>query len=327
MNEIVQMGIDLYEGKLGSYSKDEVETALRNALIDVCGGTVDYKTFLNPVKKYEFFNIVAETLDVLIPRAIENQFDKFVETKNTKFGDKLVFEIPSKDLFPVAVIADGAGLRRQRVDFGSVEMTTKMRGVKIYEEFNRFLSGRINWNNLVDRVATSFAYQIKKDIYDAIYNSYNALGATYGINGTFDADNLVELAAHVEAATGLKPVIYGTKLALSKITVQPGYYSPAMLDEINKQGYLGQFRGIDLIEIQQAHVPGTDNFAIANDFLLVVPAGNDKLVKLGFEGDAIIIDNVDTNRNADLSIEYTFMKKYGVLVLSAGKYGIYRITG
>jgi hypothetical protein len=98
-----------------------------------------------------------------------------------------------------------------------------------------------------------------------------------------------------------------------------------MTKSLNEKGFLPNYLGYDLVEIQQSHIPNTEQFQIANDFLLFVPSGVNKIVKIGFEGSTIVRE-ASPQDNADESIEYSFKQKYDVGILSAGKYGIYKLA-
>ena len=332
MNELVQMGIDLYYGKTDKFSKDETENAFKQALLDICGGNFTAKT--DPMSKWKVFNLITEVIDAVVPKTLEGQFDQFVDTQDIAWGDELIVEVTDPSLFKVATIANGtANVRRQRLDRGTANIVTAPRSVKIYDEFLRFVAGKIDWVLMVNRVAQSFALQIKTDIYTAIYNSYSALNATYQASGSFNSSTFNTLVAHVEAACNAPAVCFGTKVALSKITpsagftAYPGLMTQDMMGEVNKQGYLGNFQGTPLIELQQAHIPGTENFAISDNFSIIIPQNGPagKIAHLGFEGETIVQDN-SVNMNADMSKEFAFIKSYGILILSAAKYGIYQVS-
>jgi len=333
MNELVQLGLDIYYGKTDKFSAEDANGALRKSIVEMCGGKVDYKSMQNPVTRYAVFNLITETIDQIIPRTLEGQFDQFVETRNMSWGDQAVFEVSDISLFNVATIANGTtNIRAQRLDRGSLTVPTKMRFVKIYEEFIRFASGRIDWPLMVNRIATSFALQIKSDIYAGIYSSYSTLSATYGVTGTFSVSAFNTMVAHVQAAANTPDVVcFGTKLALAKVTptagftAYPGLMNQEMLGVVNSQGYLGNLQGTPLVELTNAHVPGTDNFVIDDSFILIVPQNSEKIVKLVFEGEAIMTDNA-FDQNADMSIEKGFGKQYGIAILSASKYGFMKLS-
>jgi len=322
MNEISKLAVDLYKGQLTQYSKDDANDVLRQALVDLNGGSdkITPKTFR---KHPELFEILEEALDVLIVEGITDQFDQFVEEVVLDWGDTKVFTIEEKRLFDVAVVSDGNNdIRRDRLDSGEVTVRTQTYAVGIYEELHRLLAGRVDWVKLVDNVAKSYNNKIKTEIYNAVYNSYDALKAPYKVSGTLTDEELREVIAHVEASTGMEAMILGTKTALAKIQ---GSTADSLKENRANFGYIGHFEGTDMIEVKQAHKAGTDEFAIANDFLIISPKTPDKMVKLVLEGDSLITE--DTDGRKDMRYEYTFIKKAGFAVISSSNYAIYKITG
>ena len=323
MNEIVKMAIDCYNGVVPTqFSKDEVNDALRKNLLDLCGGEFNYKSFRR--NKTQVFEIIEEALDVLTGTYIEEQFANFAEVRNLAWGDTNIFTVTDQNLFKVATIADGTNnLRRQRIDKGSLTIVPVMEGVKIYEEFERFLAGRIDWVEMVNRVAKSYAVNLATRVYSAIFASYSNLSATYATTGSFSLSTFETMVDHVQGATGSEVAVYGTRASLAKVV--PGYISNNMIDDKNGIGFFAKIDGINLYEIKQAHIPGTDNFAINDGFLLILPTGGQKIAKVVIEGDALIED-VPGGSNADDSMEYIFRKKAGVGILAPSKYGFYKLT-
>lgn len=321
--ELVKMAIDAFKGTTGEFSKDQVNDSIRKALIELNGGSekITDRSFR---KHPELFEFLEETLQVLVSEGLTNQFDGFAEVRNVPFGAQNVFHVPNLDLFKVAVISDGNGnIRRQRIDSSELTISTKWRGIKIYEELSRLMAGVVDWAELVNRVARSYNQQIANEVYTTLYDSYSNLNATYGVTGSYTESALIDLAQHVESATGANVSILGTKKALSKVTTAK--YSDGMADRINNFGYLGTIAGYEMREIKQAHKVGTDTFAINDSFLLVVPNLDNSMVKIVNEGEARIkeIGGVD---NADMSQEYFFGMKTGIGIVAAHKYGIYRLS-
>lgn len=325
MHDIAKLAIDVYknQGEATKFSRHEAMEVVRKELIEANGGSdkITPKSFRN---NPQLFAILEEALDILVEEGIKGQFDTFVETVVIEHGDAKVFTIEENRLFDVAIISDGNGdLRRDRLDTGELTIKTYMMGVAVYEELSRLLAGRQDFAKLVENVAKSYENKIQNLIYDAVYNSYNQLGSTYAISGSFSEQKLDELIAHVEAATGMEAMIIGTKSALAKINY--GTESQKSLERKNDFGFYGNFHGTEMMVIKQAHKVGSNEFAIDNGFIMVVPKTPDKFVKLVMEGDSMIIEGDGSNRK-DMQREYTFIKKAGVAVLSASKYGIYRIS-
>ncbi|WP_182004714.1 hypothetical protein [Priestia aryabhattai] len=320
---LVKMAIDLYKGKTENFSKEQVNESLRKHLIELNGGQekITDRSFR---KHPELFEFLEETLSVLVSEGLQDQFQDLAEVRDVDFGQQPVFHIPDTKLFPVAVISDGIGsLRKQRIDNGELVVPTKFRGIAIYEELTRVLAGRTDWVEMVQRVAKSYNQKIATEVYDAIYNSFDQLTAPFKTSGTYAEGELLDLTQHVEAESGADVVIFGTKKALSKI--KPSEYSDAMLDRKNETGFLRIWNGYEMREIKQAHKAGSYDFAISDNFLLVVPTTQDKFVKIVNEGETRIIEESGLE-NQDFSQGYTFLKKAGVSIVTGTKYGIYRLA-
>ncbi len=322
-NKLVQLAVDLYEGKVTEFSKDDMNSTLRQAFVDICGTEKpDYKT----MRKHgvEVFEIMEEAIGLIVERKMEEEFGRFAEYRNVNWGDQKQFILDNPDLFDVAVVADGTGnLLRQRIDNGSLLVDTYMRGIKIYEEFYRFLAGRVDWSKTVNKVADSYMNHIYTLVYKAMYDSYSALSSTYAVTGSFSATVLDEMIDHVEAANNTTAIVIGTRNALSKVI--GSQVSDTMKDDINARGHLSIYNGRVLMPIRQVHTPGSDTFAINNSFLAVIPTGEERIVKIVEEGDSIIKE-VNGGENKDHSLEYEFLRKSGISVVTAAKYGLYRLS-
>lgn len=327
-NDLVRLAVDVYKGTVANFSKDEAENALRQSLIELNGGStkINLKNFRR--NKVAIFEATEEVLGILITEGITNQFQDFVEVRNPAFGDTEFFEVEDYRLFPVATVSAGNGnIERQRLDRQPFRVTTEWKAVKIYEELERFLSAKIDWAYLVNKIARSFNAQIAADIYSAIQTAYNALTSPYLYSGTADRTQLNYLVNHIEAATNQKAMVYGTKLALQQFSPQFVAYSGSMVDDRNEKGYFSTIDGTDFIMIRQAHTPGTDSFAISDNFVLVVPQGEEKIVKLVLEGEPIIEDTTgNRTMNADRTMEYEFSQLSGVGVVTSTKYGAYVLS-
>lgn len=336
--DIVAMAVQLYKGakdkSVLKFSYEESNKTFSDALIKEAvessglqyDGKFTYELFSNPIVKWNLYNLIGVSIEAIIPKTLTTSFDKFCDVQNANWGDQLVFEVSSPDLFTVSKIANGTtNLRRQRLDGRSIKLNPVLRGVKIGEDIFRVLSGKVDWATFVNKVGLSMATAIKNDIYSAIYNSYDAVDAKHFISGSFNGDTLVTLAQRVQAENaGVKPLVFGTNLALSKVTASNGFMSYNMMDEYNNMGYLGTFRGIDLVQLDQVINPSTNDFGINDNFLLVIPSGLDKPVKLGFEGNTIVTEN--NNQNAAQTVDYVVQKAWDVAILAAGTYGIYRLS-
>ena len=325
-NKILTVAVDAVRGRaMGNYTATETSDSLRNAFIEMNGGStkISPKTFYKGTPLYA---LVQELIPVIIEEGIKaerNPLFNLVEYRNIAEGDLAEFDIEGDANFVVASVANGIqGVRRQRIVGGdTVKVPTEMKIVRVYENLGRLLAGRIDFNKFVDGVAKAFNEYIVSAAYAALAgitaNTYN-LNSTYVKSGSMDAEALLELVNHVEAATGKKAAIIGTKTAVRKLGSEVTYSAEQNSDLYNK-GYIGKFAGTDVIALEQAHIPGTSDFALADDALFVI-AADDKPVKVVNEGEGLLIDR-DPSANADLTQEYVYGQGIGVGVICAAKLG------
>jgi len=323
MTDLARLGLDVYNNKNLMFNEVSGEDALRNAINDACGGEFNFKSFRE--NKYRVFSIIEEVIDVTLGVVITNQFDSLADVKNVAVGEKPVFRVDDPSLFRIARIAGGTNdLRRQKILNRRFEVDTDYFGAKLYAELEMFIAGLVDWSNMVNRVALSFANDLGVRIYEAIANSYSALNAVYGVTGTYDEDKLFDMIQHVEArAGGKKAVVMGTKKALRKISKNL-IMSQDMKNELNKVGYIGTVGGTDLMLLPQAHKVGSDQFFVDDNMLLVIPQ-NEKVVKVVVEGEAQMLESTQAGERNDNQMEYTLQKKLGVGVMQSAIYGIYKI--
>lgn len=330
MHDIVKLAVDAYRGNVEKYSVKQSMDTLQAALVEANNGKshLDYKD-IRDGKCSGLFSLIEEILKVTVIEGLQGDefFMALVDFRNLAEGDQNLFEVEDRDLFVVSEVADGTqGIRRQRlggVSETSIPTTLKM--VRIYEEMNRVLSGRVDFNYFIQKVAESFKQKLLNDIY-ALWAGASAadLGGScyYPAAGSFDEDTLLGIIAHVEAAAnGQSATIVGTKAALRNIS--ESIVSDGAKEEIHGLGYLGKFYGTPVVCIPQRHKIGSTEF-VMDDKCLTIIAGSDKPIKVVYEGNPIVLMG-DPMTKADFTNEYLYAEKYGMgIVLAGGNAGIGR---
>lgn len=336
MNELVQLAVDSVHGSVTTYSKDEATKSLREALIEMNGGktALDYKSLRNG-NGAELFAFIEEVLAQTVPEGLTGNefFNELVDYRNVALGDSNVFYIGDNSLFVVAEAAEGTqGIRRQRLS-GVTEkpINTKLHIVRIYEEMNRILAGRVDFPEMVAKVQESFRRQILQEIFD-LWTAITAddLGGAiyypgYTTAGTYDEDTLLDLVAHVEAAANGKPAtILCTKKTARRLA--PSIQGADSKSDLYNYGYYGKFYGSPVLVTPQFYKAGTTTFALEDDIVTVI-AGDEKPIKFVYEGDPLVIMH-DPTTNADLTQEYVYADRWGAGIVTAGNAGIgqYKFT-
>lgn len=329
-NDIVKLAVDAYHGNVEKYSTSQSMDTLRQALVDLNGGStmLDYRKIRDGECK-GLFTIVETILSRTVVEGLQSNdfFNALVEFRNVAEGDKNLFIVEDDNLFVVSEIAAGTqALRRQRLGGSSeTSIPTSRKGVKIYEELNRVLSGRVDFNHFINKVAASFSNQLLEDI-NAVWMGATAEqmgGITYfPAAGAYDEDELMELIAHVEAAASGKPAtIVGTRKALRNL--KPAMDSDGFKNDMYNQGYVGKFYGTPVVCLPQRHKIGSTEFTMSDDFLTII-AGDQKPIKCVREGNPMVLMG-DPMQNQDLTQTYLYTENYGIgIVLAGGNSGIGR---
>lgn len=312
IKDIVKVAVDARKGSVEKYSYGQSQELIRKALIEANNGstTLNYKD-IRDGKCNGLFALIEELLRATVVEGLQDDsyFMALVDFRNVAEGDSPLFVVKDKNLFVVAEAADGTqGIRRQRLG-GAVEaeIPTSLKVVRIYEELNRVLSGRVDFNEMVDLVAESFKQKLLNDVY-GLWETVTAaqLGGTtyFPTAGQYDEDDLLDLIAHVEAAAGGKPAtLIGTKKAIRALI--PSIKGDEYNSDNYNLGYAGKFYGSPVVVIPQRHEIGTTNFVFDDDVITVI-AGDEKPIKCVYEGDPIVLMG-DPMQNADFTQELEYV--------------------
>lgn len=323
MNDMVKLALDNYRGRTEKYSSEDAQESIRKGLIELNNGktTLDYRA-IRDGKCPGLFSFIETVLGATTIEGLQGDeyFNQFVDYRNVAEGEQNLFRVDDNDLFVVSKAANGTqGIRRQRLGGAKeIAIPTAMRYVRIYEELNRVLSGRVDFNTMITKVSDSFRQQILNDIY-TLWTGVTAeqLGgaAFFPVAGAYDEDKLLDVIAHVEAAAGGKTAtVVGTKKALRNL--KSSVLADTAKEDLYKYGVYGTFFGTPLVATPQRHKVGTNDF-VMDDNMLTITAGDQKPIKFVYEGDPIALAG-DPMSNADLTNEYLFGEKYGIGLVVAG---------
>jgi len=324
MNDIQKIAFGAVTGvtKEG-FTKEQMNEAVRNAVKDVCGGEWNYYKFME--NRYKVFAIMAEILPIAMNANLAGKFDGFAEFKDTALLDKPYFYVEDNQTYPVYTSARGNGdIERQKIIDRNFTVPTVSKSIKFYEEMDAFLSGKMDMGRLTEKATISMVNYVGELISDTIYGSYAAVDTEFKATGAFAAATLVSIIENVKAATGAERLqIFGTTTALSNVADGAGYSDRAK-DGFNSLGYYDTFRGTDLFALPQAYAAQTQTLKVNNAHIIILPA-NEKIVKVLFEGEALVDMKDGMNRN-DMQPEVLFTRRVGAaaITIPEGKFGFYK---
>jgi hypothetical protein len=325
MTDLQVLALDTYRKAPAAFALGDPNEAIREAVREACGGEWNYYKFKE--NEWKVYAIIAEIMPVTLNASLANKFGEFAEFKDTAMGDENHFIVEDNQIYPLYTVARGNGdVERQKISNRSFSVTTIGKGIKFYDEWDRFMAGKIDLATMTDRASVSYLHYVGQLIADTIYASYASVGTDYRATGAYDADTLQGIIDHVKAATGAERLqIWGSTSALGNISDGFGY-SDGAKDAANQLGFYDVFRGTSMYALPQAYQPQTTTFAVNTSHIIVLPA-NEKIVKVVFEGTPIVGTSDPMLRN-DLQIEFLYSRRVGAATINVpdGKYGFYKFV-
>jgi hypothetical protein len=324
MNDVQKLAFDAANGiARDGYTKEQINDAVRNAVNEACGGAWNYYNFME--NRYKVFKIMAEIMPVAMQANLSARFESFAQFHDTATGDKPYFFVEDNETYPVVTVARGnMDVERNRIIDRNFTVATQSKAIKFYEEFDMFMTGKMDMARLTEKASTAMTNYVGELIATTIYGSYSAVGANYKTTGAFDAATFNTMIEHVKAATGAEKLqIFGTTTSLANVSDGFGY-SDGSKDRANGLGYWGEFRGNSMVALPQAYTAGSvGTFHVSSNYLLLLPA-NEKIVKVLFEGEALVDMKDGMNRN-DMQPEILFSRRVGAAAITvpAGKFGLW----
>ena len=321
---------DLTVEKMVKYSLEKAGVDVTNfELKDIANPMLHNKT----VFKETFNSILSQIITPIIPAMISAEFMDFADIANIGWGDTARFEVKSNDIYYVTRIAEGVlSGSVQRVYNDELTVNPEPYNIKTTVDWYQVAAGIFDLGEFVYRIGVSFSAYVTQMVINAItaYITENA-STSYVVNG-FSTLTFTRLAEILKAANGGARIrAYGTLAALSAIIPETTSYAglrEGLGEEWSKVGYLGIYKGVDLMRIPQILLPNTVNttplVGVPDTTVYLMADGGYKPVKLVFEGSAITIDIIPTE-SPDKEMGISVTNRMGMTFVAASKMGA--VTG
>lgn len=287
--------------------------------------------------KYMIFDILIEAVDEIVPRKVIDVMGMFAEVRHVGQGQKALFKVARgrhrarKFLTQVAL----SGVYESfRLDQTTYEVAVKAIGGAVSIDFERMLDGTDSLADMMDIIAEGLEDAVYLEVQKALKAIQSQMKATTNVkSAAFDSASMLKLIQTVKAyGTGV--VIFAPPefiAAMGPDAIVPGIantaqaiYHPDDIDAIHKRGLISLFRGTPVVEIPQSFVDeNNDTVWIDPSRAYIFPTGQEKIVKVVFEGDTQMWDII----NADQSIEIMTYKKMGVGIETVHNWAMFENTG
>ena len=283
----------------------------------------DYKINQNTI-----FALIEQTIDDVLPQRVLEQYSQFAEIHTFAQGDKPIFtqKITQASKRRAKQFIGKVGLAGLyevfRLDGTSYEVTTNAIGGAAQIGFEEFLDGRVDFATVLDIVMQGLDeciyIEIEKQLIGAVQNVQAANKYTSNAFDEAQMDRLISIADSYGKAT-----IYCTFEFAATMIPSDGWVSDEMRNKMWDNGYLGNYKGHNVVVLQQSYEDETNTVKIIDpSYAWIIPVGADKPVKIAFEGGTI----VDEYTNYDRSKEVQVYKKVGVRAIFSNAICVYRNT-
>lgn len=317
-----------------NYTVDTVDSALLGEIGAMCTSINEFMR-----NKYDIFAILSETADEVVPKKLIDRMSMFAEIKVVPQNTKVVFHKKKGKQRAKAFITQ-VGLsgvyETFRLDTEDFEVRTHAVGAAGTIDFERFLDGAETMTDIMDVILGGLedaAYLEVANCLNATLNSTKRPSANQVIDSSFNAAHMQKLinvvkryddSAAIFACDEFIDAMGPDAIVPAMGTTAQGIYSPDDIDAIHKYGRIRIFRGTPVVELPQGFIDDNNEKTWLNpQFAYVLPTGKEKVVKLVFEGETQMWEQV----NRDRSIEINFYKKLGGAVITYNNWGIYQNTG
>ena len=305
-----------------SYSA--MNETLRSELRELAGTYSLYRENKNTI-----FELIETTINDVLPKKVLEQYGMFAEVKTFAQGDKPIFtqKITTAARRRAKQFVTRVGLAGVyevfKLDGRAIEVTTEAFGGAAQIGFEEFLDGRVDFADLIDIIMEGLDEAVYKEIAKALIASVETLqGANKATENQFVESEMDRLIAVADSYG--KSTIYCTYEFAATMVPAEGWRSDAMKDQRWNNGYLANYKGHNVIILDQSYTDETNTEKVIDpSYAWIIPAGdNTKPVKIAFEGNTAVKE-VD---NEDWSKEMRYYKKFGVATLITNNICVYRNT-
>lgn len=286
----------------------------------------DFRTY--KINQNTIFALLEQTIEDVLPGRVLEMYSAFAEIKTFRQGEKPIFTqkttVASRRRAKQFIGKVGlAGLYEVfKLDGRSYEVTTNAIGGAAQIGFEEFLDGRVDFAEVLDIVMEGLDeciyVEIEKQLLGAVENVQATNKSTQTYFDEAEMDRLLSIADSYG-----KSAIYCTFEFAATMVPSDSRMSDAMREAMWDNGYLGNYKGHQVIVLPQSYEDETNTTKVIDpSYAWIIPVGAEKPVKIAFEGGTI----VDEYTNYDRSREIQIYKKVGVRAIFSNAICVYRNT-
>ena len=303
------------------FNYTELNDTLRKELNEIAG---TYALFRE--NKNTLFALVEEVIEDILPKKVLDQYGMFAEIKTFAQGDRPVFtqKITAASRRRAKQFITKVGLAGRyevfKLDGKNYEVATSAIGGAAQIGLEEFLDGKVDFADLTEIVMEGMDETIYREIVKALHGAVSSLQQSNKTTQTsFDEaemDKLIQIADAYGNAT-----IYCTYEFAATMVPAQNWVSEEMKNQKWNNGYLANYKGHRVVVLNQSFEDETNLIKVVDPtHAYIIPTGgNDKPVKIAFEGATIVDEYVNRDRSREIEV----YKKVGVAAVITNNICVY----
>lgn len=303
-------------------SYDALNETLRRELNEYAGTYALYRENKNMI-----FSLIEQTIDLVLPKKVMENYGQFAETKIFAQGDKPIFTVRGNYHNRAKQFITKVGLNGIYEVFKlgkerPFELQTSAIGGAAAIGFEEFLDGRVDFAEVTKIVMDGMDELIYREIAKALMTSINKLPRANQVAAAGFDEKAFDRLLSVASFYGT-PSIYCTYEFAVKMIPAEGWISDSMRDEKWAKGYFANYKGYRVVILPQGFEDETNEKKVIDPgYVWILPTGHEKPVKVAFEGDTLVQEMHTHDRSREIQV----YKKVGVGVITSPDICIYQDT-
>ena len=301
-------------------SFEALDNTLRKEMNELAATPAEYRRNHDTI-----FELMEIQLTEVLPPKVLAEYGQFADVRNFAQGEHAIFyqKISEASRKRAKQFVTKVGLAGRyevfKLDGRTLEVPVTAYGGAAQIAFEEFLDGRITMSDVYDIVLEGMDEAVYKEIAKALKAYVDSLialntatpGTTVNVVTTNQFDEAAMDKLLMIADTYGKSAIYCTFEFAATMLPQTGWVSDNMRDKRWNVGYLGDYKGHQVIVLPQSFEDETNKVKVIDPaYAYVIPTGAEKPVKVAFEGTA----QVKEVEGHDWSKTIHTYQKFGVAV-------------
>lgn len=272
-----------------SLSYEALNSTFRKEMQELAATPALYRQNKNTI-----FELIEVMLTEVLPPKVMAEYGQFADVRTFKQGEHPIFyqKISEASRRRAKQFVTKVGLAGRyevfRLDGRSLEVPTTAYGGAAQIAFEEFLDGRIEMSDVYDIVLEGLDEAVYKEIAKGLTAMADNL-QTHNITVQTQFEETEMDKVLMVADTYGKAAIYCTFEFAATMLPQKDWVSDNMRDNRWDFGYLGRYKGHDVIILPQSFEDETNSVKVIDpSYAYIIPVGSEKPVKVAFEGQACV---------------------------------------